>query len=112
MVEKENKANEILKYLQTGKELSTMQGIELFKTTSIARYIQELRNQGIEINTDIRKNEKTGSSYGVYTLSSKELKEISTMLQNAKQCKSSGKVKDAENIKKNVLELVNSYIEN
>lgn len=30
MVEKENKANEILKYLQTGKELSTMQGIELF----------------------------------------------------------------------------------
>lgn len=34
------------------------------------------------------------------------------MLQNAKQCKSSGKVKDAENIKKNVLELVNSYIEN
>ena len=107
---KENKTQEILNYLKEGNSLSTMQGIQLFNTTGLARYILELRNQGYAIKTDLKVNAETGKTYGVYTLINEDIKQISNLVQDAKKDNLQGKTADAEKKTADAIRLIRNYV--
>jgi hypothetical protein len=61
---KESQNKQVLAYLQTGKTLSALQALNLFRCMRLASRINDLRRHGHQIVTDtIRQNDKHWASY-------------------------------------------------
>ena len=56
----------ILKHLESGQTLTSLEAFKKFKTLSLQQHINVLRNRGHEIHTEIDCNERTGKRFAVY----------------------------------------------
>lgn len=66
MSESQNKM--ILEYLAHGNKLTTLQALELFGCFRLASRINDLRQAGHDIHTEMLKNEETGKRYAEYSI--------------------------------------------
>lgn len=106
----QTKTEQILNYLKEGKELTGIEAVDMFQTTGLARYIKELRDAGYQISTDLKTNENTGKTYGVYKLISTDIKQINNLILDAKANNMEGKTADAEEKTTKAITLLRNYV--
>lgn len=106
----QTKTEQILDYLKKGNELTGIEAVDMFKTTGLARYIKDLRDEGYQISTDLKTNENTGKTYGVYKLISTDIKTINALIQDAKANNMEGKTEDAEEKTAKAITLLRNYV--
>ena len=56
----------ILKYLESGNTLTSLEAFRRFRTLSLQQHINVLRNRGNKIKTEFSRNERTGKRYAQY----------------------------------------------
>lgn len=61
-----SKKESVLKYLQSGRSITKFKAFEKFQMTNLGDTILQLRKDGYNIVTDMRKNKNTKSIYAVY----------------------------------------------
>lgn len=55
-------------YLLMGKSITQAQALKRWKTSRLAVFINRLRNDGMEIDTEMVTDKRTGDVYGKYKL--------------------------------------------
>lgn len=107
----QTKTEQILDYLKKGNELTGIEAVDMFKTTGLARYIKDLRDEGYQISTDLKTNENTGKTYGVYKLVSTDIKAISELILDARRNNQEGKTEDAKTNITKAISLINNFVQ-
>lgn len=69
----QNTNKEILRrYLKRYKKIDPLKALSSLNIYRLSEYIRQLRNEGMDIKTEIVKNKMTGKFYGKYVLNSKK----------------------------------------
>lgn len=59
----------VLKHLQRYGKISNVTAVSKYQIYRLSEYIRELRLEGHNIETDMKKNKKTGAKWGEYVYS-------------------------------------------
>lgn len=65
---KPNQANQILKYLRTGKSLTPLEALVKFSCFRLAARVLELKKRGIKIKTTTKINKLTKKKFASYSI--------------------------------------------